>query len=84
MDGRDCLARCPFVFVRIACRVCSRRGSYRFSVQEKAPRRERARAGLSKLAQTDVTRVTRMITFAVVLARDRNIMPSRAFTESTG
>jgi hypothetical protein len=30
MDNRDCLAHCPFV-VRIACRVCSRRGSYRLA-----------------------------------------------------
>src|SRR5580700_9823646 len=29
MDNRDCLAHYPFVVVRIACRVCSRRGSYR-------------------------------------------------------
>ena len=26
MDNRDCLAHYPFVVVRIACRVCSRRG----------------------------------------------------------
>jgi len=31
MDRRDCLAHYPFVVVRIACRVCSRRGSYRFA-----------------------------------------------------
>src|SRR6516225_5400179 len=31
MDERDCLARYPFVVVRIACRVCSRRGSYRLT-----------------------------------------------------
>jgi hypothetical protein len=31
MDGRDCLAQYPFVMVRIACRVCSRRGSYRLA-----------------------------------------------------
>ena len=32
MDSRDdCLAHCPFVVVRIACRVCSRRGSYRLA-----------------------------------------------------
>src|SRR5215471_4430894 len=29
MDDRDCLAHYPFVVVRIACRVCSRSGSYR-------------------------------------------------------
>jgi hypothetical protein len=29
MDERDCLAFYPFVAVRIACHVCSRRGSYR-------------------------------------------------------
>jgi hypothetical protein len=29
MDSRDCLAHYPFVIVRIGCRVCSRRGSYR-------------------------------------------------------
>jgi hypothetical protein len=29
MDSRDCLAHYPFVVVRIACRVCARRGSYR-------------------------------------------------------
>ncbi|HZZ25001.1 MAG TPA: hypothetical protein VFE60_21605 [Roseiarcus sp.] len=28
MDNRDCLAHYPFVVVRIACRVCARRGSY--------------------------------------------------------
>ena len=31
MDNRDCLALYPFVVVRIACRVCSRRGSYRLA-----------------------------------------------------
>jgi hypothetical protein len=31
MDSRDCLARYPFVVVRIACRVCARRGSYRLA-----------------------------------------------------
>jgi hypothetical protein len=31
MDDRDCLAHYPFVVVRIACRVCSRRGSYRLA-----------------------------------------------------
>jgi hypothetical protein len=31
MDKRDCLAHYPFVVVRIACRVCSRRGSYRLA-----------------------------------------------------
>jgi hypothetical protein len=31
MDSRDCLAQYPFVVVRIACRVCSRRGSYRLA-----------------------------------------------------
>src|SRR5271163_4032441 len=31
MDQRDCLAFYPFVVVRIACRVCSRRGSYRLA-----------------------------------------------------
>ena len=31
MDSRDCLAHYPFVVVRIACRVCSRRGSYRLA-----------------------------------------------------
>ena len=31
MDERDCLAFYPFVVVRIACRVCSRRGSYRLA-----------------------------------------------------
>jgi hypothetical protein len=31
MDPRDCLALYPFVVVRIACRVCSRRGSYRLA-----------------------------------------------------
>jgi hypothetical protein len=29
MDDRDCLALDPFVVVKIACRVCLRRGSYR-------------------------------------------------------
>ena len=29
MDNRDCVAHHPFVVGRIACRVCSRRGSYR-------------------------------------------------------
>jgi hypothetical protein len=31
MDSRDCLAHYPFVVVRIACPVCSRRGSYRLA-----------------------------------------------------
>ena len=31
MDTRDRLAHYPFVIVRIACRVCSRRGSYRLA-----------------------------------------------------
>ncbi len=31
MDARDCLAFYPFVVVRIACRVCSRHGSYRLA-----------------------------------------------------
>jgi hypothetical protein len=31
MDKRDCLAHYPFVVVRIACRVCNRRGSYRLA-----------------------------------------------------
>ena len=31
MDDRDCLAFYPFVVVRIACRVCSRTGSYRLA-----------------------------------------------------
>jgi hypothetical protein len=31
MDHRDCLAFYPFVVVRIACRVCSRSGSYRLA-----------------------------------------------------
>jgi hypothetical protein len=31
MDNRDCLAHYPFVVVRIACRVCSRSGSYRLT-----------------------------------------------------
>jgi hypothetical protein len=31
MDSRDCLALYPFVVVRIACRVCSRSGSYRLA-----------------------------------------------------
>jgi hypothetical protein len=31
MDGRDRLAFCPFVVVRIALRVCSRSGSYRLA-----------------------------------------------------
>jgi hypothetical protein len=30
-DDRDCLAFYPFVVVRIVCRVCSRRGSYRLA-----------------------------------------------------
>jgi hypothetical protein len=30
MDNQDCLAY-PFVVVRIACRVCARRGSYRLA-----------------------------------------------------
>src|SRR5271154_2427308 len=31
MDDWDCLAHYPFVVVRIACRVCSRRGRYRLA-----------------------------------------------------
>ena len=31
MDDRDSLALYPFVIVRIACRVCSRRGCYRLA-----------------------------------------------------
>ena len=31
MNDRDCLAFYPFVVVRIACRVCSRGGSYRLA-----------------------------------------------------
>lgn len=31
MEERDCLAYYPFVVVRISCRVCSRRGSYRLA-----------------------------------------------------
>jgi len=31
MDDRDRLALYPFVVVRIACRVCSRSGSYRLT-----------------------------------------------------
>ena len=31
MDDRDRLAFYPFVVVRIACRVCSRNGSYRLA-----------------------------------------------------
>ena len=31
MDNRDRLALYPFVVVRIACRVCSRSGSYRLA-----------------------------------------------------
>ena len=31
MDNLDRLAHYPFVVVRIACRVCSRRGSYRLA-----------------------------------------------------
>ena len=31
MDDRDCLAFYPFVVVRIACRVCTRSGSYRLA-----------------------------------------------------
>jgi hypothetical protein len=31
MDDRERLALYPFVVVRIACRVCSRRGSYRLA-----------------------------------------------------
>jgi hypothetical protein len=30
-DPRDCLAFYPFVVVRIACRVCPRRGNYRLA-----------------------------------------------------
>src|ERR1700722_9541297 len=31
MDHRDCLAHYPFVVVRIRCRVCARKGSYRLA-----------------------------------------------------
>jgi hypothetical protein len=31
MDQQDCIAPLPFVFVRFACRVCSRSGSYRLA-----------------------------------------------------
>ena len=31
MDKQDCLAHYPFVVVRIRCRVCSRKGSYRLA-----------------------------------------------------
>ncbi len=31
MDPRDCLAYYPFVVVRLACRYCSRAGSYRLA-----------------------------------------------------
>ena len=31
MDDLDCLAHYPFVVVRIACRVCPRKGSYRLA-----------------------------------------------------
>jgi hypothetical protein len=31
MDSRDCLAHYPFVVVRIRCRVCARKGSYRLA-----------------------------------------------------
>jgi hypothetical protein len=31
MDNRDCLAHYPFVVVRIRCRVCPRKGSYRLA-----------------------------------------------------
>jgi hypothetical protein len=31
MDDRDRLAFYPFVVVRLACRVCSRKGSYRLA-----------------------------------------------------
>ena len=31
MDDRDCLPFYPFVVVRIACRVCTRSGSYRLA-----------------------------------------------------
>ena len=31
MDSRDCLAQYPFVVVRIRCRVCARKGSYRLA-----------------------------------------------------
>ena len=31
MDNRDCLAHYPLVVVRIACRVCSRRGACRLA-----------------------------------------------------
>jgi hypothetical protein len=31
MDNRDCLAHYPFVVVRIGCRVCNRRRTYRLA-----------------------------------------------------
>jgi hypothetical protein len=31
MDSRDCLAHYPFVVVRIRCRACPRKGSYRLA-----------------------------------------------------
>jgi hypothetical protein len=31
MDKQDCLAHYPFVVVRIRCRVCARKGSYRLA-----------------------------------------------------
>jgi hypothetical protein len=31
MDTRDCLAHYPFVVIRIRCRVCARKGSYRLA-----------------------------------------------------
>jgi hypothetical protein len=31
MDRLDCLAHYPFVVVRIRCRVCARKGSYRLA-----------------------------------------------------
>jgi hypothetical protein len=31
MDTQDCLAHYPFVVVRIRCRVCARKGSYRLA-----------------------------------------------------
>jgi hypothetical protein len=31
VDNRDCLAHYPFVVVRIRCRVCARKGSYRLA-----------------------------------------------------
>jgi hypothetical protein len=31
MDKQDCLAYYPFIVVRIRCRVCARKGSYRLA-----------------------------------------------------